>query len=146
MGRNFPRRSWLSIEERVAWIAYSDRANGGEGQGMIFAVNNSRARRRTVAWRYVMTLISGPVIGIAYCCAARQDERDGYTITAALEWRWAAELMAPIPSAADRCWTQWERLMRLPRRMAGPIAASREAVHVMDVESENGLPSGYGGG
>ncbi len=68
-----------------------------------------------------MTLISRPVIGIAYCCAAQQDEREGYAITAALEWRWAAELMAPIPAAADRCWTHWERLMRLPRRLAGPL-------------------------
>ena len=73
-----------------------------------------------------MALISGPVIGIAYCCAAQRDERDGYAITAALEWRRAAELLASIPTAADSCWLQWERIMHLPRRLAAPISESLE--------------------
>jgi hypothetical protein len=68
-----------------------------------------------------MALISGPVIGAAYCRAATRDERNGYVITAALEWRTAAELMLPISSAADHCWRQWERIMHLPRRLAEPI-------------------------
>ncbi len=78
--------------------------------------------RQTIDWSYVLALISAPVIGIAYCRAAQRDERAGYNITAALEWRRAAELMAPIPAAADGCWLQWERIMRLPRRLAEPIA------------------------
>lgn len=86
--------------------------------------NNATVMRRANNWRYAMALICGPVIGIAYCRAAQHDERHGYAVTAALEWRRAAELMAPIPTAADRCWLQWERIMHLPRRLAGPIASS----------------------
>jgi hypothetical protein len=80
--------------------------------------------RQANDWGYVMALICGPVVGIAYCRAAQHDERDGYAITAALEWRRAAELMAPIPAAANHCWLQWERIMHLPRRLAGPISSS----------------------
>jgi hypothetical protein len=82
--------------------------------------------RQRKDWRYPIALICGPVIGIAYCHAAQHDERHGYAITAALEWRRAAELMAPIPTAADRCWLQWERIMHLPRRLAGPIASTSD--------------------
>jgi len=85
---------------------------------MKFAVNGSTVCRGNRDWRYVVALISGPVIGIADCCAAQQDEREGYVITAALEWRHAAELMASLPLFADRCWSQWERIMHLPRRLA----------------------------
>jgi hypothetical protein len=90
----------------------------------IAAKQKSTVARLTIDWRYVLALISGPMIGIAYCHAAQRDERDGYANTAALEWRRAAELMTPIPTAADRCWLQWERIMHLPRRLAGPICAS----------------------
>jgi hypothetical protein len=95
----------------------------------ILGKQHARALRRTIDWRYVIALISGPMIGIAYCHAAQRDERDGYANTAALEWRRAAELMAPISPAADRCWLQWERIMHLPRRLAGPICASPDASH-----------------
>ncbi len=95
----------------------------------IAAKQKSSVVRLTIGWRYVIALISGPMIGIAYCHAAQRDERDGYSNTAALEWRRAAELMAPIPPAADRCWLQWERIMHLPRRLAGPIGARLDASH-----------------
>jgi hypothetical protein len=89
----------------------------------IAAKPKSSVVRLAIDWRYVMALVSGPMIGIAYCHAAQRDERNGYANTAALEWRRAAELMTLIPPAADRCWLQWERIMHLPRRLAGPIGA-----------------------
>jgi hypothetical protein len=88
----------------------------------IVAKQSGRLFQRTIDWKYLVALISGPVIGIAYCCAAQRDERNGYAITAALEWRRAAELMTPIPAAADGCWLQWERIMHLPRVLATPIS------------------------
>jgi hypothetical protein len=33
-------------------------------------------------------------------------------------------LFVPITSMSDRCWVEWERIMRLPRQLAGPIGAS----------------------
>jgi hypothetical protein len=103
---------------------YARRRRRLVGVMKIVAKQNTRIARRMIDWRYALALISGLMIGIAYCHAAQRDERDGYTITAALEWRRAAELMAPVPTAADRCWLQWERIMHLPRRLAGPVSAS----------------------
>ena len=56
-----------------------------------------------------------------YCLAARRDEKNGFPLTAALEWRKAADLVGPIGPMADRCWIEWERIMHLPRHLAGPI-------------------------
>jgi hypothetical protein len=77
----------------------------------------------TALWMQLMTALSGLLLAIAYSRAAQRDEKNGYAFTAALEWRKAAELMSPIPALADRCWTQWERVMHLPRRLAQPIPA-----------------------
>jgi len=55
------------------------------------------------------------------CRNAKQDEQNGFPFAAALEWREAAELCASIGSLADSCWLEWERIMRLPRRMAAAI-------------------------
>ena len=63
---------------------------------------------------------TGPEEAIDYCRAAQRDERNGYELTAAMEWQKAADLMNSI-SAADFCWRQWERIMCLPRRLAQPI-------------------------
>jgi hypothetical protein len=57
----------------------------------------------------------------SYCSAADRDERRGFRYTAAMEWRKAAELLAPVPTMAERCWREWERIMQLPRRLAEPI-------------------------
>jgi hypothetical protein len=38
-------------------------------------------------------------------------------------WRYAAELYSPNTQAAEYCWEQWERIMHLPRRLAGPVSA-----------------------
>jgi hypothetical protein len=59
-----------------------------------------------------------------YVCAAQRDERNRFSYTAAMEWRNAAELFQPNKIAADYCWQQWERIMRLPRRLAGPLGES----------------------
>ena len=59
---------------------------------------------------------------VHYVCAAHCDEQNQFPYTAALEWRKAAELFGC--EAAEYCWRQWERIMRLPRRLAGPIGDS----------------------
>ncbi len=56
-----------------------------------------------------------------YCLAAQRDEMSGFPFTAAGVWRKAAELLGPITPMSDRCWLEWERIMRLPRHLAGPI-------------------------
>jgi hypothetical protein len=68
-----------------------------------------------------MALTSMMTAAGAYCSAAENDERRGFPCTAAMGWRKAAELLAPLPEMADQCWCEWERLMRLPRRLAEPL-------------------------
>ena len=63
-----------------------------------------------------------------YGRAARHDEQNGYPYAAAMEWRQAAELFVSSSIAADYCWWQWERIMRLPRRFAVPVSNSRHVV------------------
>jgi hypothetical protein len=58
---------------------------------------------------------------LAYCASAEQDERAGFVMTAAFEWRRAAESFAWDTDSADRCWRNWERLMGLPRGLAVAI-------------------------
>jgi hypothetical protein len=50
--------------------------------------------------------------------AAKQDESRGFALTAAWEWRQAAELAMSIPQLANHCWREWERIMHLPRPVA----------------------------
>ena len=66
--------------------------------------------------------IMGPMHALHYRWAAQRDEKKGFPLTAAIEWREAAELFAPITPLVERCWREWERIMRLPRRLAEPIA------------------------
>lgn len=56
-----------------------------------------------------------------YACTAQEDERNRFPYAAAMEWRHAAELFGTNTPAADYCWRQWERIMQLPRRLAGPF-------------------------
>lgn len=65
--------------------------------------------------------IMGTVHALRYRWAAHRDEKKGFPLTAAREWCEAADLLAPIAPLAERCWREWERIMRLPRRMAEPI-------------------------
>jgi len=59
---------------------------------------------------------------MAYCRAAQAEENNGFAFTAAVDWQRAAESLTAFPSLAAHCWLQWERIMRLPRRLADPIA------------------------
>jgi hypothetical protein len=54
--------------------------------------------------------------------APGRDECDGLRYTAAMEWRNAVELFAPNTRAVEYCWRQWEGIMHLPRRLAGPFS------------------------
>ncbi|MBV9087296.1 MAG: hypothetical protein JOY79_07420 [Acidobacteriaceae bacterium] len=60
-------------------------------------------------------------VAMRYCVAAQRDEKNRFPLTAALEWRKAAEVVGPIGPMSDQCWIEWERIMRLPRHLAGPI-------------------------
>ncbi len=66
--------------------------------------------------------VMGLMHGLHYRWAAQRDEKKGFPLTAAIEWRAAADLFAPITPLVERCWREWERIMRLPRRLAEPIA------------------------
>jgi hypothetical protein len=59
-----------------------------------------------------------------YARAAQRDERNGFPYTAAMKWQYASGLSAPNTPAAEYCWEQWERIMHLPRRLAGPVSDS----------------------
>jgi hypothetical protein len=86
-------------------------------------VDGSR-RRTTRHLQQLMVVAFSSAIVMRYCLAAQRDEKNGFPLTAAMEWRKAAELLAPITPISERCWREWERIMRLPRRLAGPIGAS----------------------
>ena len=60
--------------------------------------------------------------------AAQRDERHGLLYTAAIEWRHAAKLFAPNTLPSEYCWRQWERIMHLPRQLAGPVGSSRPVI------------------
>jgi hypothetical protein len=69
----------------------------------------------------------------AFHCSreAQREERNGFNYTAAMKWRSAAELFAPDTRAVEYCWCEWERIMQLPRRLAGPAFAAPTIVRVM---------------
>lgn len=68
------------------------------------------------------------VRALHYGRAARRDERKGFPFTAAMEWHRAAELFLSGSFAAEYCWGQWERIVRLPRQLAGPVGSSRPVI------------------
>jgi len=70
-----------------------------------------------------MVLAFSSMMAVRYCLAAERDGKDGFPLAAAMEWRKAAELLGPNAHASDRCWREWERIMHLPRRLAGSIGA-----------------------
>jgi hypothetical protein len=61
---------------------------------------------------------------VHYVRAAHRDEQNNFPYAAALEWRKAAELFSSDTPVAEYCWRQWERIMQLPRWLAGPISDS----------------------
>ena len=62
---------------------------------------------------------------------AQREERNGFRYTAAMKWRSAAELFASDSRAVEYCWREWERIMQLPRRLAGPVFVAPTIVRVM---------------
>jgi hypothetical protein len=70
---------------------------------------------------------AGLAHAMKYYRAAQIEEKNGFAFTAAVEWQKAAESLAPFPPLADHCWQQWERIMRLPRRLADPISEVQPA-------------------
>jgi hypothetical protein len=81
-------------------------------------------RRTTRHLPQLLTVVFNSAIAVRYCLAAQRNEKHGFPRTAAMEWRRAAELLTLIPLAANRCWREWERITRLPRRLAGPIVSA----------------------
>jgi hypothetical protein len=69
---------------------------------------------------------------LAYCAAAEQDEAAGFVLTAAFEWRRAAECFTWDSESADRCWCNWERLMALPRFYAKVIGDGKPDTFLHD--------------
>jgi len=80
-----------------------------------------RAWQRRHGRRKSILKIIRPVHALRYRWAEQRDEKKGYPLTAATEWREAADLFAHITPLAERCWREWERIMHLPRRLAEPI-------------------------
>ena len=73
------------------------------------------------ASRWQIVRLGGPFLALRYRRAAQLDESHGLPFAAAMNWRKAAELSSWIALLADFYWRQWERVMHLPRRLAGPI-------------------------
>jgi hypothetical protein len=74
-----------------------------------------KANRWEIGW------LGGPILALRYRRAAQLDESHGLPFAAAMNWRKAAELSAWFTVLANSYWQQWERVMHLPRRLAGPI-------------------------
>jgi hypothetical protein len=72
-------------------------------------------------------MIAGVAKAAHHVRAAQKDERNGFRYTAAMEWQLAAGLFASNTLAAEYCWWQWERIVRLPRRLAGPVGGLQQA-------------------
>jgi hypothetical protein len=88
-------------------------------------MKNSRRKQMAIAtvgagWLRTITV---PMKAFHHRRTALRDERNGFPYSAALEWRRAAELLAPNTLGSEYCWRRWERIMHLPRRFADPIRA-----------------------
>ena len=89
------------------------------------AVKLDGRRRRAV--QHVPQLIAvalSSTTAMRYCLAAQRDEKNGFPFTAATEWRKAAELLPLSTPMSERCWLEWERIMRLPRHLAIPAGSA----------------------
>jgi hypothetical protein len=82
--------------------------------------------------------VVAPLHAFQYCRAAQRDERNRFPMTAAMEWHKAAELFAPVaPELADRCWQEWERIVGMPRRLAGALGVALVVPISLKAESTN---------
>lgn len=86
--------------------------------------NNHKLAIATVGAWWLSNVVA-PARAFHYGRAAQRDERNGFPYAAAMEWRKAAELFSPKRRAAEYCWRQWEHIMHLPRRLAGPVGVSQ---------------------
>lgn len=89
------------------------------------------------SYRRVRAFAAGWKLALFYCGAAQRDEKDGFPLTAAMEWRHAADLFRFVPIARQCCWCEWERIMHLPRRLASPILDTG----VMVLHDTSGAPA-----
>src|SRR5215475_8490657 len=62
--------------------------------------------------------VEEPVAQAHLSCDAVHLEQNGFPFTAAIKWRAAAEFFADDSQLAERCWSEWERIMGLPRGFA----------------------------
>lgn len=85
-------------------------------------MNNRKNRNLVIGIACASLIVKGiSSEAFSYCEAAKRDEGNEFPLTAAMEWRTAAELAAPIPQLAEACWKEWERIINLPRHLALPI-------------------------
>ena len=85
--------------------------------------NNHRLAMAAVSAR-CLAHIAALRKAVHYVCAAHRDEQNDFPYAAALEWRKAADLFGCDTPVAEYCWRQWERIVQLPRWLAGPISDS----------------------
>jgi hypothetical protein len=116
-----------------SWLAAAIRASSGNTpleRRLPYQLRKDGARSFRMKGREVAIAAVGawwlsnvviPAKALDYGCAAERDERNNLPCTAAMEWRNAAELFAANARVAEYFWRQWERVMRLPRRLAGPV-------------------------
>ena len=69
--------------------------------------------------------LAGLILALRYRRAAQRDENNGFSFTAAMEWRRAAELSSWITPLANRYGREWERITHLSRRLAVPIGVAQ---------------------
>lgn len=96
------------------------------------------ANKTICAWWLSKVVVEAGAL--RYARSAQRDERNGFPYTAAMKWRHAAEFSVSDARAADYCWEQWERIMNLPRRLAGPVGASPHRPDVPSIRRAE-LPS-----
>lgn len=101
--------------------------------------NHNRAISVVRAWYFWTLVFFGK--GLHYVRVAQRDERDGYPYTAAMEWRKAAEAFVAYTSMAEYCWRRWERIMRLPRQLAGPLLVTRTVPDSSSSHNSHFLPA-----
>jgi hypothetical protein len=75
-----------------------------------------------------ISVITAVAKAVHYVRAAQKDEHNGFRYAAAMEWQLAAGLFPSNTFAAEYCWSQWERILSLPRQLAGSIGDSRPVV------------------
>jgi hypothetical protein len=92
------------------------------------AIEHEEYLRGVSSARQTRAIAVNRIRGWAYCRAAEDDERNGSPFTAASEWHRAAHCFDSESVIADRCWREWERIMRIPRALANSVIDPQEAV------------------